>query len=165
MDAVQFLDAIKADTEEAYKNLYMPYVPAKGEAPGHRTPTVWRMRLTKSGQSQKIAPYTIHQVITADAKQSPGQADESSLCLRSVYCAYNEDEQEGSLALLTMIDRVKNRWLKNRIVDGRFELDMEQGIQTLIYPEDTADFYFGETVSYWKLPPIQREIVVDGYNY
>lgn len=165
MDAVQFLDAIKADTEAAYENLVMPYKPVKGELAGNRTPTVWRMRLSKSSAAQHIAPYVIHQIITTDAKQARGQQDERSVCLRSIFCAYNEDEEEGSLALLTMIERLETRWLKTRVVDGRFELDMEQGIQSLIYPEDTKDFYAAEMVSYWKLPPVRREIALDGYNY
>ena len=165
MDAVQFLDAIKADTENAYEDLVMPYKPEKGEAEGNRTPTVVRMRLGKVSSSQKLAPYTIHTVITMDAKQEPGQTDENSLCLRSVFCAYNEDPEEGSLGLLTMIERLKTHWLKNRVVDGRFEIDMKQGIQVLVYPDDTKDFYFAEMVTYWKLPPIQREITLDGFNY
>ena len=166
MDPVQFLDAAKADTEIAYENLLLPYKPQKGQDDGLRVPSVWRMRLSKSSASQYIAPYTIHQVITTDDKQEPGQRDESTVCLRSVFCVYNpEDEEEGSLMLLTMIQRLKNRWLKNRVIDGRFELDMKQGLQVLIYPEDTKDFYMAEMVSYWKLPPVRREIIADGYNY
>mgnify|MGYP007069936742 CR=1 FL=1 len=165
MDAVQFLTAIKADTEEAMENLVMPYKPAKGEDAGNRAPTVWEMRLEKSSAAQKIAPYIIHQVITTDAKQEPGQFDENVLCLRSIFCVYNENEQEGSLGLLTLMERVRIHWLKNRVVDGRFELDMEQGVQSLIYPEETNDFFLGEMVTYWQLPPIRREVVVDGYNY
>ena len=165
MDAVQFLTAIKADTETALENLVMPYKPAKGEEPGNRAPSVWRMRLAKSSAAQKVAPYIIHQVITTDAKQEPGQFDENSLCLRSIYCVYNEDEEEGSLGLLTMMERLRIHWLKDRVIDGRYELDMKQGIQTLIYPEETNDFFLGESVSYWKLPVVQREIILDGYNY
>ena len=166
MDAVQFLDAAKADTEIAYRNLLLPYKPQKGEEAGLRVPSVWRMRLAKSSSAQHIAPYTIHQIITTDDKQAPGQRDDSSLCLRSIFCSFNDvDEEEGSLMLLTMIQRVKNRWLTTRVIDGRFELDVEQGLQVLIYPEDTKDFYMAEMVSYWKLPPIRREVVVNGYSY
>jgi len=64
-----------------------------------------------------------------------------------------------------MIQRLQNHWLRNPVIDGRFELDMEQGMQVLIYPEDTKDFYMAEMVSYWSLPPVRREIVADGYNY
>jgi hypothetical protein len=165
MDTVQFLEAIAADSKEAIKTLAMPYKPDKGEPVGNRTPSVWKMRLKKSSAAQKIAPYIIHQVITTDDHQEQGREDVSSLCLRSIFCTYNEDEEEGSLALLNLITRVKTHWLKNRIVDGRFELDMAQGIQSLIYPDETNDFYSGEMVTYWKLPPVQREVIVDGYNY
>lgn len=165
MDAVQFLDAVTADTEESVANLLMPYKPAKGEADGLRVPSVWKMRLEKSSAAQKIAPYIIHQVITTDAQQKHGQRDSNVVCLRSIFCAYNENEQEGSLALLTMMERVRLAWLHERVIAGRYELDMEQGIQTLIYPEETNDFFVGEMVSYWNLPQARRELSIYGIEY
>lgn len=164
MDAVSFLDAAKADTENAFSDLLLDYKPVKGESEGKRSPTVWKMRISKSSAAQHIAPYVIHQVITTDAHQEEGRRDDNLLCLRSIFCAYNEDEQEGSIALLTMIERLRIHWLRHRLIDNRFELDMTQGIQVLIYPEDTKDFYVGEMVTYWKLPPIPREVILSGYN-
>ena len=35
--------------------------------------------------------------------------------------------------------------------------DLETGLETVIYPDDTAPYYLGEMASRWKLPGMIRE--------
>ena len=41
---------------------------------------------------------------------------------------------------------------------GDFQLDLSAGLDTLVYPDDTAPYYIGEVVSTWKLPGITRKV-------
>lgn len=60
--------------------------------------------------------------------------------------------------LLNLMERFRIGLLKRVVIGGQFELDLQAGMESLIYPEDTAPYYAGEMVSIWKLPPIKREV-------
>lgn len=155
-----FLDSIKAFTEEAIKELILPVrIQSAGEQQSYRAATVYKMRLPDSTSATKKAPYIVHSVITSTDKQSPGELTQSSAQLRSVFCVYCEDEQEGALYLLELMERFREQVLRTRVLDGRYALDLETPMESLFYPaEDTAPYYLGETVSTWRLPPIEREV-------
>jgi hypothetical protein len=71
---------------------------------------------------------------------------------------YHPDEEEGALLLLNLMERLRIRLLKDVVIAGQFELDLEAGLETLIYPDDTAPYYAGELLSTWKLPAVEREV-------
>lgn len=37
-------------------------------------------------------------------------------------------------------------------------LDLEAGLETIVYPDDTAPYFVGEMISTWMLPPVEREV-------
>ena len=104
------------------------------------------------------APYIIHQLITGQDIQEPRQHVSSSVSIRSICCVYHPDEEEGALLLLNLMERLRIRLLKDVVIAGQFELDLEAGLETLIYPDDTAPYYAGELLSTWKLPAVEREV-------
>lgn len=55
--------------------------------------------------------------------------------MRSIFCVYCNDEQEGALHLLNLMERLRIRLLQDVVIGGQFELDLEAGIEVLIYPE------------------------------
>ena len=158
---VALMEALKEYTEEAEKDLLLPTrIQAKGEEQKYRPPDVYRMRLPDSKSAQKKAPYILHQLVTTRDQQSRGEDLESSAVIRSIFCAYSEDEQEGSLHLLNMIERFKIPLLKNPLIGkgGQFELNLQEGPESLIYPDDTAPYFIGEMITTWNIPPIKREV-------
>ena len=160
MTKVMLLEALKVESEEATRDLLMPVAMQKGdkEQPENRVPGIYLMRLPDSGAAKKKAPYTLHQVITSRDQQSQGNQDESICTIRTVFCVYSQDEQEGGMLLLNLMERHRIHLLRKVVIGDQFELDKEAGIETLVYPEDTAPYFAGEMITVWKLPVIEREV-------
>jgi hypothetical protein len=153
------LDRLKELTNEETAGMLLPVSPQKDNPnPDLRAPDVYRMRLIKSSAAQRLAPYILHQLITGEDKQTTGSQMESRASVRSVFCVYSEDEQEGGLMLLNLIERLRLRLLRDIIVGYQFELDLEAGLETFIYPDDTAPYYAGEMTSTWILPAVKRGV-------
>ena len=64
--------------------------------------------------------------------------------------------------LLNLMERLRIALLRERVIGGQFVLDMQTGIESLLYPDNTPPFYLGEMISRWQLPAIRREIK-EGY--
>ena len=141
------LKRLRAFTEEVTADLIMPTRLQKGDTEQiFRPAKVYLMRLPDGTSATKKAPYVLHQVITGMDQQPQGQRVTSSAKVRSICCVYNDDEQEGGLML------------RQVVIGGQFTLDLEAGLETLVYPDDTAPYFVGEMISTWKLPPVEREV-------
>ncbi len=165
MNKVILLETLKEFTERTVKDLIMPVCPQENcPNPPSRTAGVFKMNLPDSRASSYQAPYVIHQIITGKDEQPAGEREQAATLVRSVFCVYNPDEQEGGLMLLNLMERLRIALLQKRVVGGQFALDMQAGIESLIYPDNdkTKPFYLGEMMSQWRLPAIKREIK-EGY--
>lgn len=156
-----FLEAVAVFSRECFCDMLLPCaVQSEDEAQVFRPPEIHKMRLPDSSEAKKKAPYVIHQVISSTDSQKAGRRTESGLFLRSVFCVYNENEEEGALALLEMTERFRIALLKKRVIDDRFEIELdEENLETLIYPDDTAPYYAAEVITAWRMPSIEREDV------
>ena len=155
-----FLDSMKAFTEDAVKDYILPVRRQDTtETQEYRCAAVYKMRLPDSRSAQKKAPYIIHQIVTADDAQTEGELVKSSLLLRSIFCVYSADEQEGALMLLELMERFRVKLLRTRVLDKRYALDLTaSAMQSLIYPDDTAPYFAGEIATTWLMPAINREV-------
>lgn len=163
MTRVMLLRALKDFTLDATRDLLLPVrVQSAEETPSERPAEVHLMRLPDSSAAKKKAPYIIHQVITGKDEQKPGKRQTSSAEVRSIFCVYAPDEEEGSLLLLNLMERVRIALLKQGVLDNRYQLDLEAGLETVSYPDDTAPYYAGEMASRWRLPGIVREVSANG---
>lgn len=160
MNRVTLLEHLKAATVEATKDLVMPASLQKGDKEQiFRSPDIHLMNLPDSKKAEKKAPYVIHRLITGDDTQAKGQPPDSSAIVRSICCVYNDDEQEGGLMLLNLMERMRIYLLKLfTLPGGQYYLDSESGIKFLIYQEETAPYYAGEMISTWKTPVVQKEV-------
>lgn len=155
MTAVILLEQLATFTEEATKDLIMPTKMQDGDdEPIFRSAEVHKMRLPDSRSAKKKAPYIIHQVITGK------DTTDSSAVVRSIFCVYNEREDEGGLMLLNLMERLRIALLKAGTVGEQFTLDINAGMERMIYPDDTAPFYAGEMISTWKMPRVEREVIL-----
>lgn len=146
--------------------------------PEPRPAEVYLARLPELESYAKKAPFILHQVVTGLdelGNVSRGTGREARLelrsraVIRSVFCVYHPEEQEGGLALLNLMEAMRIAMLEYPILDKVFELDLEEGINQAIYPDTgergTAPFYIGEMITTWKLPPVRRldaERVING---
>lgn len=167
MTKIDLLNTLKAYTEEKTKDLLFPVKHQKEDGdtpPPERSMTVYRMRLPSSGSAVKKAPYVIHQIITGkDARSSKnGNQLESRATVRSIFCVYNDNEEEGALSLLNAMERVRISLLKDEVLASRYQLDLKEGIEMMIYPDDSYPHYAGEMATTWRIPSIEREVLPHG---
>lgn len=160
MDRVDFLNCFAEFSSDAVSELRLPVkMQADDEAePVPRAPCVYKMRLPDSHKATKKAPYLLHQFITGKDQQLPGSNTESTATVRTVFCVYCEDEQEGAMLLLRVMERLRIAILRTRTVASRYCLDMEAALECLCYPDDTAPYFAGEMVSVWRLPAVEMEV-------
>ncbi len=159
MNRITLLEQLKIVTKEVTGDIIMPVRLQKGDTEqGYRAAEVYLMRLKDSSSAQKKAPYIIHQLITGRDIQPSGENVSASAVVRSIFCVYNDDEEEGSLMLVNLMERLRIHLLEQVVIGRQFELDLTVGLETLIYPDDIAPYYAGEMVSTWKLPAVTREV-------
>lgn len=159
MTRTGLLEALKKLCENAVSNFSLPTAIQKGdEVQIFRPPELHKMRLPKSSQAKKYAPYIIVQFVNGIDNQHSGSRSESNSTVRFVFCVYSENEEEGALQLMTVMDSVRIKLLKSVIIDDKYRLDIEQGLETLIYSDDTAPYYAGEMIGTFWSPPIEREV-------
>jgi len=156
---VDLLERLKEVTQDAIKDLILPVrIQREGEDQSYRSADVYLMRLPDSKSATKKAPYIIHQLITGRDMQEEGQRVTSTAQVRSIFCVYSDDEQEGGLMLLGLMERLRIKLLKQVVIGERYQLDLTQAAEALIYPDDTAPYFAGEMVTTWKIPSIEREV-------
>lgn len=159
MTKIGLLEALKAFTQEATKDLLLPVKRQREETeePAPRAAQVYLTRLPDIKASERKAPYIIHSVITGKDQQNQGEQLERTAVVRTIFCVYHEDEEEGGLALLNLMERLIVELLRN-VTIGSFTLDLQEGVEQLVYPDDTAPYYMAEMVTVWELPPVKREV-------
>ncbi len=161
MTRTVLLEHLRDLTEEATEGVLLPVKRQKGDGESllPRPAKIYLMGLPEAGAAVKKAPYILHQIVTGKDTQKPGDFQpEAQAVVRSIFCVYNEDGQEGSLALLGLMERVRIALLEQVVIGKQFKLDLSAGLETLVYPDDTAPYYIGEVVSTWELPGITRKV-------
>lgn len=151
------LDALKSFTKEAVGDILCPAPQSEGGEV--RQISVYKMRLPESAAAHKKTPYIIHQVTTGTDTQTAGNVETSARCnIRSIFAIYHQNEEEGALLLLQVMERVRIQLLRSYSLNGQFVLDREAGIETLVYADDTAPYFIGEMSTVWKMPGIRYEV-------
>ncbi len=163
MTRVILLERLKEFTEAAVCDLRLPVRPGEeaDELPPPRAPGVYLMRLPEFRDAMRKAPYILHQVVTGKDSQTSGHAlPDAVAVVRTVFCVYHEDCQEGALALLNLMEQLRIALLEQAVLGGQFVLDLKTGVEMLAYPDDgessIAPYYLGEMVTTWKIPPVKR---------
>lgn len=155
---VELLQTLKTFTENAVKDLLLPVrIQREGEKPPPRPASVYLMALPDFTSAEKKAPYIIHQLVTAREWQKPGETVKAAALVRSIFAVYNDDAQEGGLALLGIMERLRIPLEKSVIIGKRFVLDLDKGPESLIYPDNKPPYYVGEMITNWQIPAVERE--------
>lgn len=168
MTKVVLLERLKEFTEEHIGGLLLPVQPQEDEEdPPDRAATVYIPRLPELRAYAQQAPFITHGVITGKdgLEQYPNGArlPKSSTVVRTCFCVYHPQEQEGELALLNLMERMRIALLEEVVIGKQFKLDLEAGVEMLVYPGNpnqtaSSPFYLGEMITTWRLPPIERKV-------
>jgi len=155
------LDDLKEFTETVIKDIILPCALQEDDTEQKfRAADVYLMRLPDQAAAKKKVPYIIHQLVTAKDHQSAGERASSIAVVRTIFVVYSQDEQDGSLALLNLMERLRLALERQIVIGKRFQLDMEADVDQLIYPDNTKPYYIGEMSTTWKIPAIKREVSV-----
>jgi hypothetical protein len=123
-----------------------------------RAADVYKMKLpTKDDETQKI-PYILLQFLTGKDSQKPAEETEASCKIRIVVATYSEDGGIGAYDVLNVLLRIRSRLIEAGIIGNQFALDLEEPLEYIVYPEDTAPYYLGEMVTTWSIPSIKKEV-------
>lgn len=156
---VDLLKSLANFTREAVKEIRLPTINQNDmREPIERAPEVYLCRLPQSAQYKKKAPYIIHQLVTSTDTHPAGEQETTQATVRSIFCVYNHDEQEGGLNLLQVMERIRIELLKTQVLDKTFILDMDSGVEYMVYTDDLGDFYGGEMITVWHVPAVEREV-------
>lgn len=169
---VGLLYELKAFTEKMTGDMLLPVKRQSRDEkePAPRSAAVFLARMPDMASFEKKTPFILHQAVTGldeigNVNKGTGmqiRRELMSACVvRSVFCVYHPDEQEGGLMLLDLMEEMRTALLLYpTMLNKVFELDLDEGISQMVYPETgergTAPYYLGEMVTAWKLPPIKR---------
>jgi len=168
---VGLLYALKDFTEWAIADIRLPVKrqPRDEAEPKDAVPKVHMMRLPDMTSFEKKAPFILHQVVTSEdgygninknMRRQNIQEMQSSCVIRTVFCIYHPDGEQGGLALLNLMERLRTALLLFPVLDKTFEVDLGEGINQLAHTDNgdrgTAPYYIGEMVTTWKLPVLKR---------
>ena len=159
MTKEQLLDDLKSFLVGVTKHYELPEALQKGDTEQKfRAPEIYKMRLPNSNDAKKKAPYIIVQYVTGKDYHRQLQQSQSNAVVRLIFCVYNKDEEEGALSLLNVMETVRLELMKQVLIGKCFKLDTDAGVESLVYPEDTAPYYAGEMMFTVFVPPTEREV-------
>ena len=157
MTAIFLLDDLKAFIEENTADILLEArVRAGSPAEKERAAEVHVMALPEKDDSAQQAPYILLKPLTGTDEKEAGQPKKSEARVRIIIVAYATDAQQGQLALMNLILRIRERLQKQHIIGGRFCL--EYPFEYIIYQDTTPPYYMGEIMTLWSVPTIEREV-------
>lgn len=169
MTRITLLEQMKEFSEALTSDLLLPVQMQEEdeEQPPNRAPTVYTPCLPELRAYARKAPFMTHEIVTGNDKvvNDPhmGKRKTSVTVVRSCFCVYHQNEQEGKLALLTLMERMRIGLEETVVIGKQFKLDLEAGVETLMYPGNpnqtaVSPFYLGEMITTWHLPIIERKV-------
>lgn len=161
MTPIFLLEQLKLFAQQTVKDIILPTRMQKGnEQLEERAPLVYLMNLPEQSAETKKAPYILLQLLNGADEQQVGEQEESTCNVRIVACIYCEDEkggaQEGALNVLNVLMRLRTRLLQVRVIGKQFTLRLP--LEYLVYPDNTAPYYFGEMMTIWEFRTVKREV-------
>lgn len=159
MTNVELLFALKYICERAVKGLKLPTAVQRDDKKIiEREPEVHIMRLPRSTDAKKIAPYIIVQFVTGAQKRVSPPNPQRTAIVRFICCVYDSDEETGAISLLNVMEAVQREILRAIKIGKCNTLDPDEPFEMLVYPDDTAPYYMGEMAATFHLPPINQEV-------
>lgn len=163
MTRVQLVEDLKKFCQEATAKMKLPLAVQKGDTKKQvKAPDIYKMRLPNSEDAKKYTPYILIQLVGSQHVQKEGKPPFYTATVRFIFAVYCEDEQEGAIMLLNVMDRVQQKLLSKAQVGKSFLLNVHEPLEAVVYPDNTAPYYAGEMAATFILPPTEREVDFSG---
>ena len=159
MTPIILLEELKNYIQDITKDIMLPVRVSRGSnEPKERPAKVHLMNLPKKEDEIQQVPYILIKYLTGKDEQPEGQLTDSGCMVRIIVATYAEDAGEGGMALLNVMSRIRYNLLKERLIAGQFQL--KNPLEAIVYQEDTRPYYLGELMTSWRLPSIEREVII-----
>ena len=144
---------IKENTADILLECRVRTGPATGK---ERAAKVYKMGLPEKDDTTQQIPYILLKVLTGADDKEDNQPKSSEVKVRIIIATYSADGEQGPLALLNLILRIRERLEKQHIIGGRFCL--EYPLEYIVYQDTEPPYYLGEIMTNWSIPTIEREV-------
>lgn len=162
MTPIDLLESLSRFVTDATKEMALPCVVGRtsGERP-ERAPQVFIMDIPNVEEEKQQVPYIVLQYLTGEDKFGGGAFRggeiESTANVRIVIVAYEKEQGgAGGLQVLSIITTIKTALLKAGVVEDRYAID--EKIEHIVYPDHEPPYYFGEMMTTWQMPVVEREV-------
>lgn len=157
MTPLVLLDTLKEFIELETKDIILPVKVDRGSTElNERAATVFKMSLPNKEANIQRIPYILLQFLKSTDLQEAGQETESDGIVRIVGATYSENGEEGAMAILNLLTRIRIALLKSEVIGGQFLL--QKPLELIVYPDNTPPYFLGEMITNWKMPTIEREV-------
>ncbi len=174
MTPTELLYELKEFIESATKDIILSVRPVKNltipqpsgstekaaEEPKCRAAEVHLMRLPDKNAETNRIPYILLQLLTGSDEQPEGKPPDSECKVRIVAATYAENGEQGAMDLLNVITRIRIELLRVGVIGKQFIL--RKPLEYAFYADDTDMYYFGEMLTIWGIPAVQREVNLYG---
>lgn len=160
MTPIILLDALQEFVIEKTKDIMLPVrVRTGSNEEKERAAGVYKMGLPDANDVQQKVPYILLKFLNGVDDKTTGNPEESTCKVRIIFAVQADNGEEGPLALLNLILRVRSELEKTVIIGGRFVL--EKPLEYIVYQDTTPPYYMGEMMTNWSIPAIEREVKVE----
>ena len=157
MTPIILLDDLQKFIEENTKDILLEVKVRTGPATEkERAAKVYKMGLPEKDDTTQQIPYILLKVLTGADDKADNEPKESGVKVRIVIATYSQDGEQGPMAPLNLILRIRERLQKQHIIGGRFCL--EYPFEYIVYQDTTPPYYLGEIMTNWSIPTIEREV-------
>lgn len=158
MTPVFLLENLRQFIKESTSDIILPVRTRTGSNEAkERAVEVYRMGLPEPDDVQQKVPYILVKFLTGTDEKAANEPEEDSCKVRIIFAVYSEDGQDGPLALLNLILRVRSELKKaGTIGGGQFTLKLP--LEYIVYQDTTPPYYMGEMVTNWSMPVTQRDV-------
>ena len=157
MTPIILLDDLQEFIEENTSDILLEVKVRTGQATEkERAAKVYKMGLQEKDDITQQIPYILLKVLTGADEKKESQPKSGEVRVRMVIATYSQDGEQGPMALLNLILRIRERLQKQHIIGGRFCLGYP--FEYIIYQDTTPPYYLGEIMTIWSIPTIEREV-------
>lgn len=155
----QLLEELKKFIEEDLKEYRLP-VKQEGwtDQPLLRPVEVYQMVMPEPDEEHEKIPYILLQMLNGRDKRGDDRRIKSVVNIRIVIEIFNRDNLEGRFQIIHIIETLRRDLWRAGTIGTAFELE---GMEFLIYPDDTEWYHAGEVSTNWIIPSEERDDVSD----
>ncbi|MCL1903990.1 MAG: hypothetical protein FWF94_06200 [Oscillospiraceae bacterium] len=123
-----------------------------------RAVEIFKMRLPDKDAETNRIPYILMQLLTGKDDFEHSVGHDCDCKIRLIFATYSEDGQEGAMALMNVLTRLRVALLRERQV-GQFLLRLP--LERVVYPDNVNPYYFVEMLLTFEMPEVTREIPIE----